>query len=139
MGRKKLVFGGDNLIGTQWTWYYHPFTKDAQVHGHPGDEALILSPDEVKELREDVWAGIPHERQDWTEDHYARYHALFRCRVISEISKFGAAHNAAKYVNDKQARYVDTDVDPREWVGLKRKKSTKAATPAADKGRNHGD
>jgi len=137
--RQKLVFGGDNLIGTQWTWYYHPFTKDAQVHGHPGDEALILAPDEIADLREEVWRGIPHDRDIWTEEHYARYHAIFRLHVIAERSKFGAMHNAAKYVNDKQARYADCGITPREWLGLKPKESTKAATPAAGKERNHGD
>jgi len=137
--RKKLVFGGDNLRGTQWTWYYHPFTGDAQVHGHPGDDALILTPDEVKELRIEMWAGIPHDHGVWDAEHRERYHAITRSRVIAEISTHGGAHNAAKYVRDKQAEYAECDVDPREWLGLKPKKRTKAATPAANREKNHGD
>lgn len=121
--RKKLVFGGDRLTDPQYTWFYSALTR-GMLHGHPGDEVLIVTQDEANELGKAVYDGLPRDVKQWGGAHQAQFSTFAGVKMILDSE-------AAGYVKNRQAVFVDTDDDPRAWLGLKRKKLT--ASSAVEK------
>jgi hypothetical protein len=130
MGRKRLKFGGDRLRDPQWTWFYSALTR-GQLHGHPGDEALIVSKDEASELSKRMYAGIPSDTRAWTGDHEDKWRGFAGKKLI-------LASHAQGYVTRKQAQVVESDDDPlTEYLGIK--SQTAAPEPAIAEEENNGD
>ncbi len=109
--RKKLVFGGEKLNDPQYTWFYSALTR-GMVHGHPGDEALILTKAEADALKDRVYADLPRDLRSWTGKHSAHFSTFAGKKLILESEAQG-------YVIRKQAHIEDANTEPEEVLGMK--------------------
>ena len=140
MKRKKLVFGGENLIDPQFCHFPCAITGGSParprdggaLHGHPGDEALIVTAQEAGELKRECYEsrGVMHHPSQWSDVDAVGFSTFGGKKLILDSVAPG-------YVARRQGHIDDCDIDPRELLGLK--KVTKAARPAAIEEKDNGD
>ncbi len=112
--RKQLRFGGDRLIDPQYCNFPSAITR-GPLHGHPGDIAVVVSKEEAKELRDELYRRLTPNALGWSEEEVQHYSTFGGKKLILENEAFG-------YVTRGQGVIEDSKLDPRKVVSLRKKR-----------------
>lgn len=109
--RQILTFGGPKLRDPRYTVFDSAITRGT-LHGHPGDEVLVITPDEAEKWRARLYADLPRDPNDWTPAHVIAYATFAGRKAILE-------KDVRHYVTRMQfATLEDREVDVASYFGL---------------------
>jgi len=106
--------------------HYSHFTSaitGALLHGHPGDEVVVITPEEAGELRQELYAQLPPNPDMWTDEQRRHYGAFAGKKVVTPTE---AKRHTTERMGAKRRKLVPLaewfdapeGFDLRDFIGL---------------------